>query len=242
MGSSADDALRSLVGSVRRADAALGRRRAGWRDRRRAEELGVAGALLAASTAAAPTVVHLVGGRTTIVEVRAVHPDHAVVRIDEATALLALRAVAVVEGRADDVRDLTDRAARTAGVVGREQLAEVLERLAPLGVEVLLGDGPAVGGCSGRSAPARWSSRRPRASRWSRWARWRWWCWPTPTGEGSVLVALALVAAAHDLGIEVLEGARSDAAGFDERLDVLLLEADDPTEAIAGDLASSMKR
>jgi len=146
VGTSADDALRSLVGTVRRADAALGRRREGWRDRRRAAELGIDGALLAATAAAAPTVVHLADGRTRHVEVRSVHPEHAVVGLDGATALLALRAVAVVEGAADDVRELTDRAARTAGVVGHETLADVLERLAPLAVEVLVRHGPTVAG------------------------------------------------------------------------------------------------
>lgn len=35
----------------------------------------------------------------------------------------------------------------------------------------------------------------------------------------------------------MLEGAGRDAAGLDERIDVVLLEADDATEAVAGDLA-----
>ncbi|MEZ5140660.1 MAG: hypothetical protein R2711_18360 [Acidimicrobiales bacterium] len=152
MGSSADDALRSLVGSVRRAgmrrsdaDAPAGATAAGPRS-------SASPGRSPPPIAAAPTVVHLVGGRTTIVEVRRPpRPRRGPHRRGDGPPRAARRRSG--GGPSDDVRDLTDRAACTAGVVGREQLAEVLSASPRSGWRCCWCDGSAVGGCSGRSAP-----------------------------------------------------------------------------------------
>src|SRR4051812_27093237 len=69
---------------------------------------------------------------------------------------------------------------------------------------------------------------------WWHWRRSR--RWPSDLPLRSVLRLGGLVAGTDDLGVQVLEGPRGDPTGLDEQVDIVLLEADDAPEAVAGDL------